>query len=75
MKTDSDQSGVNTLNVLMKYLEMIMSIVYIAVGVLVIWRSVELFHISNQYSLPLGSMLIAYGIFRTYRVYQKHFKK
>jgi len=75
MKTESDQSGVNGFSVLMKYLEMVMSIVYITVGVLVIWRSVELFHISSQYSLPLGSMLIAYGIFRTYRVYQKHFKK
>jgi len=75
MKAKSDQSGVNGFSVVMKYMEMIMSIVYITIGVLIVWRSVELFHISNQYSLPLGSMLIAYGIFRTYRVYQKHFKK
>jgi hypothetical protein len=75
MKTKSDESTSSGFSMIMKCIEMIMSIVYVTVGALVIWRAVELFHIPNQYSLPLGSMLIAYGLFRTYRVYQKYFKK
>jgi hypothetical protein len=72
MKTDSDES--NAFSVIMKYLEIGMAIVYIIVGALIVWRSAEL-NISNQYSLPLGSMLGVYGMFRVYRVYQKYFKK
>ena len=73
MKTESDES--NAFSVIMKYVEIGMAIVYIIVGALIVWRSAELFNISNQYSLPLGSMLGVYGIFRVYRVYQKYFKK
>ena len=75
MKVKSDESKANTFGAIMKGAEMIMSVVYVAVGVLVVWRAVDLFHIPNQYSMPLGSMLIAYGLFRTYRVYQKYFKR
>lgn len=74
MKAKSDETNTNAFSMIMKYIEIGMAIVYIIVGALVIWRSAELFKISNQYSLPLGSMLMVYGVFRFYRIYQKYFK-
>ena len=75
MKTDSDEYKVGTFGLIMKGLEIVMAIVYIAMGILVIWRSTGLFNIPHQYILPLGGALIAYGLFRAYRVYSRHFRK
>ena len=75
MKVKADESSTNSVSAVMKYIEIIMAIAYIIVGALVLLRFVALFHASNKYALPLGSMLIAYGFFRTYRVYLKYFKK
>ncbi len=75
MKAKSDESNTNAFSMIMRYIEIGMAIVYIIVGALVIWRSAELFNISNQYALPLGSMLMVYGVFRVYRIYQKYFKQ
>ena len=73
MKTESEESKTTAFSLIMKFMGMIMAVVYIILGALVIWS--ELFHVPDQYSLPLGSMLMAYGFFRTYRNYTKYFKK
>lgn len=57
----------------MKYFEVFMCVIYATLGIAVLLMSQELFTIPAVYSIPLGSTLIAYGIFRGYRVYQKYF--
>ncbi len=59
---------------LMRYLGFLMSLVYVFVGSAVVWRSEELFNIPGKYALPLGGLLIGYGVFRAYRLYQKYFQ-
>lgn len=75
MKPDSDEFKVGAFGLIMKGLEIVMAIVYIAMGILVIWRSTDMFNIPHNYILPLGISLIAYGIFRVYRIYSRHFRK
>jgi len=41
-------------------------------GIAILWRSEQLFRIPSTYSIPLGTILIAYGIIRGYRVYQRN---
>lgn len=75
MKMDSDEFKVGTFGLIMKGLEVLMAIIYVAMGILVIWRSTEMFNIPHQYILPLGGSLIAYGLFRAWRIYSRHFRK
>ena len=72
MRTGSEfkWSGIQAI---LKYFEFLMSFVYAALGIAVLWKSQELFFIPVAYSIPLGCTLIAYSIFRGYRVYQKYF--
>lgn len=58
-----------------KYVGMMMSLVYIFIGLAIIVKGATLFSIAPTYALPLGSMFIVYGLFRAYRVYQKHFQQ
>ncbi len=51
-----------------------MTVVYIVTGVIILIRGKEAFNIQDAYSLPLGSLLIAYGFFRGYKVFEKYFK-
>jgi hypothetical protein len=59
--------------VILKYFQGFMAIVYVLLGIAILWRSEQLFHIPESYSIPLGIILIAYGIIRGYRVYQRNF--
>ena len=61
------------LQAILKYFEFLMSFVYAALGIAILWKSPELFTIPPAYSIPLGCTLIAYSIFRGYRVYKKYF--
>ena len=61
------------IQAILKYFEFMMSLVYAALGIAVLWKSQELFFIPGVYSIPLGCTLIAYSIFRGYQVYQKYF--
>ncbi|AYB32918.1 hypothetical protein D4L85_21080 [Chryseolinea soli] len=58
----------------MKLLGMTMAVVYVALGVAVAWRADKMFNIPPSYTLLLGSIMIAYGLFRGYGVYRKYFK-
>jgi hypothetical protein len=64
-----------TFDIVMKYLGILMATVYVSAGITVLFRSHELFNIPKPYILPLGISLTGYGIFRSYRLYQKYFKR
>lgn len=59
---------------LTKYFGVLMTVVYLALGLAMLLRAKELFNFPESYSLPLGSVLFAYGLFRGYKVYEKHFR-
>ncbi|HEX6226633.1 MAG TPA: hypothetical protein VFZ52_19565 [Chryseolinea sp.] len=64
-----------TFEVVMKYLGILMAVIYVVGGVTVLVRSQTLTSIPEAYSTPLGAALMAYGLFRGYRLYQRYFKK
>jgi len=58
------------LDKVMKYLGILTTVIYIGMGIVVLVSSNKLFNIPDRYALPLGSLLLVYGLFRAYRVYQ-----
>ena len=74
MKTDSNPY-MTTFEIVMKYLGILMALIYVTTGITVVYRSRELFNIPQPYVVPLGIGLISYGLFRGYRLYNKYFKK
>jgi len=56
----------------MKYLGVLMALVYVAIGFAVIFTPNHLFNMQTKYALPLAGVFIAYGIFRGYNTYQKY---
>ena len=58
-----------------KYFAAVMCVVYILLGAALIWTPEEVFSLHSKYTTPMGAILIAYGLFRGYMVYQKHFMK
>ena len=74
MKPDTDQY-LTMFDVVMKYVGMFMASIYVAAGIMVLSRSRELFNIPQQYIVPLGIALTAYGIYRGFLIYQKYFRK
>lgn len=74
MKSDSKQY-MTTFEIVMKYIGILMALIYVATGIMVLHRSRELFNIPRPYIVPLGIGLMSYGLFRGYRLYQKYFKK
>ncbi len=77
MKTGSDEyktTGTG-MEMVVKYFGMIMALAYIGIGGLIIARSDEMFNITGKYAVPLGIVLIVYGIFRSYKIYQRYFQK
>jgi hypothetical protein len=57
----------------MRYVGFFVALVYVALGVAVILKQDELFYVPKNYIIPLGTVLIAYGLFRGYRVYHRYF--
>jgi hypothetical protein len=72
MKTGSEYKWPN-FQVIIKYFQGVMALVYVLLGIAIFWKSEELFHIPSSYSVPLGMILISYGILRGYRAYQRNF--
>ena len=75
MKSESDQYKIALFEAVMKYIGIVLAILYVGMGLAVILRANEIFDISATYALPLGSILVVYGLFRGYRVYQKYFQR
>ena len=61
------------LQVVMKYFEMLMSLLYVALGIGILSKSDALALLPKKIAIPLGCILIAYGLFRGYRVYRRYF--
>jgi hypothetical protein len=76
MKTETDQYKMSPspMDMVIKYFGVIMAAAYIGIGVALITRS-GLMNISGTYALPLGILLIAYGLVRAFKVYQRYFQK
>ena len=75
MKSDSNQQYTRTFEMVMKYGGILMALTYVGVGIIMLLRSRELFNTSKPYIVPLGIALMAYGLYRGYRLYLKYFKK
>jgi hypothetical protein len=73
MNTKSLDHRMTPLQHVMKYFGFLMAALYVVMGVVVVWRSDEIFNIPDKYAIPLGSLLVLYGLFRLYRLYQKYF--
>jgi hypothetical protein len=58
-----------------KYMGIVMSLVYILLGLAIIFRGAILFKISPAYAVPMGSLFIVYGLFRAYRIYRNFFQQ
>ena len=71
MNTDSERKW-PTFQVILKYFQGFMALVYVILGIGIFWKSEQLFNIPATYSVPLGTILVAYGILRGYRVYQRN---
>ena len=71
MNTESEHKW-PTFQVILKYFQGFMALVYVLLGIAIFWKSEQLFNIPGSYSVPLGTILIAYGIIRGYRVYQRN---
>jgi hypothetical protein len=78
MRTESDDYKVNQLDAVMKFVAVAVAIIYITMGIAIVSRSEfveERFNLSRQYSIALGAVLIAYGVYRGYRVFSRYFHK
>ncbi len=75
MKTRPTAFKWTALDKAMKYLGILTTVVYLGMGILVLVSSNKFFPIPEGYSLPLGSLLFVYGLFRAYRVYHSFFKE
>lgn len=54
----------------MKYFSILMAFIYVVLGVFLLVQQT----FTIKYKVPLGIVLIVYGLFRTYTTYQKYFR-
>ncbi|WP_066508009.1 hypothetical protein [Rufibacter sp. DG15C] len=59
----------------LKYASMFMALVYLGVGLFVIFSSQEQLNVAQNSKYIFGGMLFLYGLFRFVRSYQLYFKK
>jgi hypothetical protein len=57
----------------MKYAGLLVAALYLIIGIVVLLRSNYLSSLPDGTAVPLGILLILYGLFRGYRVYQRYF--
>ena len=70
MKLKSEGYKSTPINGVMKYVGILMALIYVTAGIAVLIGPGERINISSQYSVLLGGLLIAYGLFRGYKTYQ-----
>ena len=74
MVTETDEYNVTGMVMVIKYFGLIMAAADLGLGGALITRP-DLININGAYALPLGILLIAYGLFRAFKVYQRYFQK
>lgn len=57
-----------------KYLAGAMAVLYIVIGTAILLRTPVFLNLPGRYSWLLGLLLVVYGVFRGYKVYQRYFK-
>lgn len=81
MRAESNDYKMSQLNGVMKYVGLTVAVIYLLIGIAIVSRSEvaefiqEQFNISRQYTIALGVVLMAYGAFRAYRVFNRYFLK
>lgn len=73
MKTNNRNTA--ALQTVMKFVGMLMALVYVALGTFMIISGTSSFNIPTRYAVPFGVLLVAYGTFRGYRIIHQYFKK
>ena len=56
----------------MKYLGLVMAVVYVGAGIGLLVRAGSSLPIPTQYTIPLGIVLIAYGAYRGYNSFKNY---
>jgi hypothetical protein len=59
----------------LRALGIVMALAYVAVGAAVLFQPEAYFSIPKPLVLPVGIALLCYGLFRSYRLYIKYFKR
>ena len=70
MRTESGDDW-SAFRVILKYFDGLMALIYFLLGVGIIWKADAVFNFPASYSIPLGAILMAYGLIRGYRTYQR----
>jgi hypothetical protein len=71
---DRRQKPENAYTKFIKYFSLVMTLLYPALGLYLIFSSPEQIHLDPTLKKTLGGILIVYGAFRFYRAYQQYFK-
>lgn len=62
------------LDTFLKYLGILMALTYIAAGLTVLLNGSVILSMPKPFIVPVGTALLAYGVYRSYRLYHKYFK-
>ena len=60
-------------NIVSKGFGIVMVILYIALGITIIFRAVDIGTVPQDYARIFGIMLLFYGAFRGYKLYRRYF--
>ncbi|HYG21069.1 MAG TPA: hypothetical protein VD816_19165 [Ohtaekwangia sp.] len=74
MRSERNEVKMSPFEAVVKYLAGAMAVLYIGIGTAILLRAADFFNLPHRYSWMLGLLLIFYGIFRGYKVYQRYFK-
>lgn len=62
------------LDTFLKYLGILMALSYVGAGIALLLNGSMVLNIPKPFVLPVGTTLLAYGVFRSYRLYLKYLK-
>lgn len=72
--TKSERRVTTPLGAFMKYLSVLMVLLYVGLGLLILTDGNNIIDVPDAYAMPLGLALLGYGLFRSYRVYVHYFR-
>jgi len=72
--TKPERRVTTPLRVFMKYLSILMVLLYIGLGLVILTDGGNIIDVPDAYIMPLGLGLLGYGLFRCYRVYVYYFR-
>lgn len=74
MRTKPNEVKMSPFDAVIKYLAGAMAVLYIVIGTAILLRTPVFLNLPGRYSWLLGLLLVVYGVFRGYKVYQRYFK-